>query len=222
MTVSSTRGGQVNRERLTLKLKSKYYMNSEEKIYPESSNVEYEYDMVSNDVMYGTLALMCPECFEINYADIIHSSHTTVSAYDDANIEPIIMPLPRYRIAECTCCGAEYVYAIPIDINIANAISLLNQKGYITKFSCEGHGVIGSFGYIMFKDTGILDYVDKLAPTWFVDHDGLSGRYAFFNDDDRITTHVIIRSDWFNYEESLSDLWDWVVGLPNKKKGLIL
>ena len=217
MTVSSTRSGRVNRERLTLKLKSNYYMNSEEKIYPESSNVEYEYDMVSNDVMYGTLALMCPECFEINYADIIHSSHTTVSAYDDANLEPIT-PLPRYRITECTCCGAEYVYAIPIDINIANAISLLNQKGYITKFSCEGHGDVGSFGYIMFKDTGILDYVDKLAPTWFVDHDGLSGRYAFFNDDDRITTHAIIRSDWFNYEESLGDLWDWVVGLPYKRK----
>ena len=218
MTVSSTRSGQVNRERLTLKLKSKYYMNSEEKIYPESSNVEYEYDIVSNDVMYGTLALMCPECFEINYADIIHSSHTTVSAYDDANIEPIIMPLPRYRIAECTCCGAEYVYAIPIDINIANAISLLNQKGFITNFSCEGHGKDGSFGYIMFKDSDIIDYVDKLAPTWFVDHDNLTGRYRVFDENGNLIATTVIRSDWFNYEESLSDLWDWVVGLPYKRK----
>ena len=145
----------------------------------------------------GTIALMCPKCYNITY---INGSYNTDFKYNDINL----------------CCNIsmsyfckydnQIVFGIELDPNIAEAIAMLNKKGYITKFCCEGHTKNGKptcTPYILFESGNLLDKI-KLPETWELE-------YQFSPRE----TNTIIRSNLEKYSKKkiLIDLVDWVYGL---------
>ena len=94
---------------------------------------------------------------------------------------------------------------------MALIINQLNLKGYITKYSCEGHP---NLGYIMFETTDILKFIDYLPDTWCVDWEcykkwGIVVLRAEFAGD--------VMSDEYKHEV-ICDLKDFVQMLPYNKK----
>lgn len=138
----------------------------------------------------GTIALMCPLCYDIIY---INGSYS--------------MNLNYYRDKICASIHISYlckndrlyVEGIELDPNIAEAISQLNKKGYLTKFCCEGHTYNGkecSSPYIYFKNN--LDESIELPETWKFDSN--------FNARDVIRSNL----DKYSKTKVLEDLYEWV------------
>lgn len=66
------------------------------------------------------------------------------------------------------CKGTHHEDCFPIDSQIALAISILNKKGYTTKFCCSGHALdewVSS--YIYFEDK-----IDSCPEDWYIDNEG--------------------------------------------------
>lgn len=94
-----------------------------------------------------------------------------------------------------------------IDYRIASIVSILNQKGYQTKYSCVGH-VYGKGGskdsYIYFMNKKDEDILDKypLPETWY--------------QCDRIPNQFIIRSELEN-KDRMMHIYRWALSLPKRK-----
>lgn len=85
--------------------------------------------------MHGDLALMCPACYDITHIHDFYYENIIRSEYCGTKIA-ILDQLPiRVDCDKCDYNG----FAIALDPNIAETISILNKKGYITKECCEGH-----------------------------------------------------------------------------------
>jgi hypothetical protein len=153
---------------------------------------------------YGKVGLMCPHCFNFMIRMVKFTSSIMIE-----NEEPTDVEAPElwmfnsigYSTYQCKFCGEYEVTLTDIDVNIVEAISKLNKKGYRTKFSCEGHGE--HLGYIYFENNSISEYFHTLPITWYPDIE-----------DFRTYGRCIIRSDACNYIEGLSDLNEWVDSLP--------
>ena len=80
----------------------------------------------------GYLYLMCPECL---YMQKIYKQRCTYMelhhSIKDLNYNETIS-------GECPRCKESVIFQ-EIDFNIARAVDILNEKGYFTVFSCEGH-----------------------------------------------------------------------------------
>ena len=100
----------------------------------------------SVDHKKGKAALFCPDCGRMNYFKI-NSKITTNSKY-------ICWIMPTY-VMNCSFCGHKIYSDDVIDGGIAEAIEILNKKGYKTSYSCEGHyddkHGITSLPYILFN-----------------------------------------------------------------------
>ena len=158
---------------------------------------------------YGYIGLMCPYCFDFIIRFI--NFNTTLSIEneeptDTSDIEMDIYNHLGYHKRICNTCNKMEVSMIPIDPNIADCISTLNKKGYLTKFCCEGHGDNHTTGYILFKGKDIIKHLHSLPLTWNFD-------YAWILNYDMVR----IASEASNYVESILDLREWVNELPNKK-----
>ena len=149
----------------------------------------------------GTLAYMCPHCYNIiyingkTYSSISTSSSIIDNFYLDINL-----------IFMCSFCENR-VNGIELDPNIADDISILNKKGYKTKYCCEGHisdHQYISAPYIYFNNTHD-DIAKNLPKTWYVDNDGYDG--------------FVIRADINNSKKKiLEDLHKMVEKLPEVDK----
>lgn len=135
-----------------------------------------------NSMAKGTIAVMCPKCYNNTKHMVSQDSSIIVlsNTYNDC-----VSPFTKieYKINNCKKCSAEDVIGIESDPNIADAISILNKKGYYTKYCCEGHSDRDS-PYIYFSDLNILDVIHRLPLTWNIDYD----RLRYYND-------LIIRAD---------------------------
>ena len=93
----------------------------------------WEYNNDKSFAENGTIALMCPECLNVIRISVAHDNTT----------EDILDKLDYFSTSvsyhgACKRCG-EHSLQIPLDINIAQIVEVLNSKGYYTAFSCEGH-----------------------------------------------------------------------------------
>ena len=96
----------------------------------------------------------CEECFEpIILKGNISVNLGTIEKETDITVRFI----DHYEI-ECPVCHHHTIWTEhPLDPNIAPMIAMLNQKGYMTEESCEGHGINrldALYPYIKFKYPG--------------------------------------------------------------------
>ena len=156
---------------------------------------------------YGLLALMCPECYMI-YRTIINQSVETkcdIMTKRKDIIDVDILPRVDF-LALCKFCKTD-VKLIEIDYNLAYSISILNRKGYRTKFCCEGHEseYVDENGYVLFEDNSILEYIDYLPDSWYVDLLDLKDGCC------------VIRYDLSDKSNAIKDLFSFARGIPNKE-----
>lgn len=153
--------------------------------------------------LQGTLALMCPKCYDLTYIDIEYNIKIKSKIYGH-NIS-----ISRDPKIQMTCKNCHwYDDAILLDPNIAETISLLNKKGYTTEYCCEGHnGVKYNYdnedyevdtGYISFYENIDID-ADSLPESWYL-ADG--------------TDIPVIRSKKEYLDTYLDDIHEWAKSLP--------
>lgn len=125
------------------------------------------------------IGLMCPNCYE--HIILKSSTHNSVEylknqKYTEAVKHLILNIEPLYTVT-CPYCGDIIVTEDIIDPNMVEFISILNKKGYETKYSCEGHTEINrdfisySHPYILFKDKNLKDILKyiPLQGGWYLD-----------------------------------------------------
>lgn len=178
-----------------------------------------------NKTFSGRSGFMCPDCYHVEIRKLCTDIHIHVERResDDTNITTSMN-----IIMTCRSCG-ERNNMITLDPNIAYAVGLLNQKGYKTKFCCEGHGTRSA--YISFKKNAIDEDVLSLLPiTWYIDRKNMyyrgnkivieNGRAKLklgTKKDFYVDDKIIIRSDECNYKEAMLDIYEWAEMLPEKK-----
>ena len=168
----------------------------------ENREVNYK----SHETIYGKIGLMCPHCY--NY--IIRNVNINCSISIE-NEEPTQKTDPelwvandfRYMLRKCPICGEWDVDMIPVDVNIVECVSILNRKGFKTKFCCEGHGEKSTNAYIMFEDNSIIQFFNTLPITWYHDYDSLKNFGS-----------ICIRSESSDYVEGMLDIKEWAYSLP--------
>ena len=145
------------------------------------------------DLFNGIGAFMCPYCYNTNYCMISYNINFTKVIIplskdnfksDETTRYSSIIPQISYGIECEECSGIFSAYDI-IDPNIAPIISILNKKGYKTKFCCEGHNT----------DT----YANIENPENKIEYNE-SEAYIVFINDDYITSKIkssVIPDPWF-------------------------
>lgn len=180
-------------------------------------------------VSKGNIAFICPRCFNIIKTKILNvfTSDDILNTIDDFCIDTI------YH-GTCNNCN-EFNKLIEIDINMAEIISILNNKGYYTKFCCEGHVApnvltsldIFSRPYIYFYFTDDVSILEKypLPKTWSVDRD--DGNFQVYDNilelvPDEISSNddfkklvLWLKNNW-DKESRLQDIYDWACSLPDR------
>ena len=158
----------------------------------------------------GTSAFMCPCCFNIFFKKI-HGQGSVVTEIDDeSEIDEDgdlrdFMSIDVYPAMTCKDCLEPLVQ---IDPNIAEAIQLLNLKGYTTRFCCESHKYKSEIAdaYIMFNNFDLMNLVfdDADIPYgWYLDLDCYrKGDY-------------VIRADYDESKDYLFELLKFAKSLPN-------
>lgn len=146
----------------------------------------------------GKIALMCPICYDIKYVDI--NINILVNKKD-------ICCMLKY-CSVCDNCKSNCEF-IELDPNIAEAISILNKKGYRTIFCCEGHD--DNEAYIYFNSLyenaimKIIKNIDKLyGSSWFIDKEDY--------ENGKLILRVTKGSKKTKY---LKELKDWADELPD-------
>ena len=149
----------------------------------------------------GTLSLMCPWCYEVYDVNVDIDIKASMETSDRFDIESFVKTL--YHTDKCINCNHAREL-ITLDPNLADIISILNKKGFYTKFCCEDHkDNNGILGYIYFQDMKILDYEHLLPDSVYVDLNDLRDHLA------------IIRWEYCNKTEALIGLLQFVEQLPN-------
>lgn len=184
----------------------------------------------SNKVMceIGDIALMCPECFHMIKTNI--SSTKIINNINDPNN----FNMENEYYGDCPNCK-EAVRFEKIDINMADVINILNNKGYYTAFCCEGHIQPDNYDctenfsdpYIYFyfwEDTTILDEY-PLPGNWYIEHPNLEifcirgCKYSdyFETENEYIRYRNQLKNKWEERQEKmLKYIYDWAVSLPDK------
>lgn len=154
--------------------------------------------------MHGDLALMCPACYDITHIHDFYYENIIRSEYCGTKIA-ILDQLPI--LVDCDKCGYNEL-AIALDPNIAETISILNKKGYITKECCEGHDEnlfysctnVDSKPYVLFHYGISINDVPKFWKLK-ITKDG------FFK--------LVVKKSKRHYKnEYLESLDDWAINLP--------
>lgn len=107
-----------------------------------------------------------------------------------------------------------------LDDNIAEHIVKLNNKGYLTEYSCSGHIDKKTLGYISFEvfTSNFLKKHDIEPPkNWFYSYFSMDKRLGMYmdktNDDNFVDTEEFTQE---YLDNRLKDLMEWVDSLPVK------
>lgn len=185
----------------------------------------------------GDVVLMCPECLHMIESN---SMLWTKIIYGTNEIEEF-RTYDNY-LGRCPNCKEDVRFE-NIDINMAQIINILNQKGYYTAFCCEGHiecneatceeGFSNPYIYFyLWKDADILNN-NPLPDTWYIDD--TYRQCKIFNIEDRIMEKIpnsIIKGNeiidevayigWlknhWDQRKRLEDIYNWAINLPDKDK----
>lgn len=169
------------------------------------------YDEVTEN---GTIGLWCPRCNHVHFRKIRYYGYMYLEGEDDdeKNIHTDSFVQHSIHIT-CENCKS-YIMPIELDPNIAEAVSILNDKWYKTNFCCEGHGAEAG-AYILFDSNSyrrVMEVIDTLPITWYLD------LYSIRNRRDHC---LVIRSEGFNYKEAMLDILDWAKSLKNARGQII-
>ena len=88
--------------------------------------------------------LMCLKCGEILHPNLFNAYRKQLHIRKRKNYQD-----------DFICYNCYETFLIEVDNNIARSIMKLNQKGYKTKYCCEGHEIKSFGGYVYFKDTHV-------------------------------------------------------------------
>lgn len=175
----------------------------------------HQYKLRKNMAYIG---FMCPDCYDYTIDKFKFGLSITEQNNDKFSlIKPKREIPPMGYVHGCPNCGG-VDSLIAIDPNIIKVISILNKKGYKTKYCCEGHNCDSiPQAYIYFeKDFGSSPEEFKnaiiydLPITWYFD----LVSYKELN-------HLTIRSEYINHNEAMIDILNWALNLKciiNNKK----
>lgn len=161
----------------------------------------------------GVVGLMCQNCNNVIYRRLyvtIKSSIEDDKEHSNDNLKDnqyIYANLPfSIKKSICENCKCKDVNMIQLDPNIAETISVLNKKGYSTKFCCEGHGYGGA--YVYFNNDEIMKKMfdtifNTLPSSWYLDLNNFK------------ESKIIIRSDENEYPNNILELNEWADSLPD-------
>lgn len=181
----------------------------------------------------GQVVFMCPHCLHMVETHINSAVFVGDKILDKVNNFIVNQEFH----GECPNCK-EYTPFEVIDINMAQIIKILNDKGYYTAFSCEGHieqediSAMQMFGcpYIYFyfdEDMEILES-HPLPETWSIDD--INVKIGIFEIHDNILKSVPeevlchddhnvfiswMRDNW-DKEKRLEDIYNWADSLPDR------
>ena len=150
--------------------------------------------------------LMCPNCFSDN-GTIIEDCTCKLVLKDNDKVENkrlysnVLVDVE----GECINCN-NTVDFITVDDKIADVIITLNKKGYITLFSCEGHGEYsGAYIYFAYQRyINIEGFEETLPDEWEVDKVDLESEALVIRAKDEFKTG--------NYD--VDKLQTWANNLP--------
>lgn len=215
-----------------------------------------EYSTKVYDTSYrinGEVGYMCPNCNTIHHikTQVVNNATIVFDHVTDDDIKEIesshIKVSVNYDFTmKCPIC--KYIKPhIRLDNNIADAIGILNIKGYITSKSSEGYKSIDGIvdPYIGFDDlnqhytinsrTKIENLIECTLPiSWYVDRPRYITSYTYrdpktilgVKKKNFIPPYVFnyfeIKADFYNKEEALRDILKWARSLPDLKEGNIL
>ena len=205
-------------------MRADYFQRFEKECMKLRENIEYPSEKLYGEdnvnlhmngrthTQYGTIGFMCPHCFHVFYATINFSCYVSITS-KKGFIE--VLQNTAYETDECESCG-KYTNLIEVDPNIAETISLLNKKGYLTKFCCEGHNErrIKDDGYIYFEDRSIGNHLHTLPISWYMDLSLIKNCILEGNS----KMGYIIRCDSFNKAEAIYDINQWAKSLPTLER----
>lgn len=175
------------------------------------------------EIIVNKLKLMCPRCYSLYETEVC--IYKSISINSESKYIIVGNHSEYTYNGMCINCKSPVQY-IPVDYNIGDIISILNKKGYRTKFCCEGHR-LDDCGYILFEDTkynkNILEYAKMLPEEFFIDIKEYKGHvnnivkdedeYAIITKENR----YIIRWEFlnvYNPKYIFNTLKDWVDALP--------
>ena len=176
-------------------------------------------------------ALMCPHCFHI-----IRPNITTMKIFECDKIEDFHSDDSYFGM--CPNCKDDFKFKI-VDNNMGEILNILNNKGYYTAFSCEGHMEEDVFsgveefntGYIyfyFFEDYDILESY-PLPKTWSIDSNAIKHNVFIIRDNicnempksiynDNIIHDIKAYNGWikkhWDKKARIEDLYNWAVNLP--------
>lgn len=124
----------------------------------------------------GVYALMCQACFRLHYFEVNSISFIRQLSLEEPSFLYDLTSSMEVRFM-CMCGHEVRSDGNFMDPNIAPIIVALNEKGYWTRFCCEGHPEICgeytySSGYIMFVDGKLMSSLindHPLPENWKVD-----------------------------------------------------
>ena len=173
--------------------------------FMENRHTIVDDDESRRDITRGYIGIMCPSCF--SYDIIKRNIVTNIYFHEQSsqlnNIAVTTTSNMTYT-GDCPKCG--FTQFIEVDPNIVKAISILNKKGYHTRFCCEGHykGVKCNT-YIYFVHC--YNIFDTLPMSWELDLDDMKRGQTVIR--------TFSKSPEYN-KEALFDITNWAMGLPER------
>ena len=160
------------------------------------------------------VGFFCPKC----YSPII-KRYTLKEEYF---YDPEFIVTRKFELT-CSDCGHKFEQDWYLDPNITEVVALLNKKGYITEFCCEGHYTkdqdgneyLSSTPYILFsfrKDI-IFDELDLPYP-WFEDSRGFDNILAY--EYGRLCIRCNLEAYDTSKQSAMDVIREWVERLPTE------
>lgn len=200
-------------EEIPLDTTYKNYINKQDKKYVGRKAVNHSLKFIE---VRGNVSWMCSKCFDTITTYVSFTSRTSITG--DTN--QILDTSPGFQITidKCKHCRSKHPTLQMLDPFMADAISILNKKGFHT-LSCSV-GDISSPMYIHFSDLKILDYIPYILCPWEINLEDFRKRNEVVLVADCIYRGKYINSvDEHRYDcekyEALNALYSFICGLPS-------